>query len=150
VVEFNARFGDPETQALMALLRSSLFRLLHAAATGRLDQVEAPRWHAGAAVTVVMAAEGYPGTPRKGDPITGVADAAGLDGVEVTQAGTALADGVLVTAGGRVLAVTAVGEDLMAARQQAYRGVTAIAFGGAQHRTDIAADAAVAATDLSR
>jgi phosphoribosylamine---glycine ligase len=150
VVEFNARFGDPETQALMALLRSSLFRLLHAAATGRLDQVEPPRWHPGAAVTVVMAAEGYPGTPRKGDPVTGVADASGLRGVEVTQAGTALADGTLVTAGGRVLAVTAVGEDLMAARQQAYRGVSTIAFGGAQHRTDIAAHAAVAAADLSR
>jgi phosphoribosylamine---glycine ligase len=150
VVEFNARFGDPETQALTALLRSSLFRLLHAAATGRLDQVEPPRWHPGAAVTVVMAADGYPGTPRKGERITGLADAAALEGVEVTHAGTALVDGALVTAGGRVLAVTAVAGDLMAARQQAYRGVTSIAFGGAQHRTDIAADAATAAAHLSR
>ncbi|MDQ4085468.1 MAG: phosphoribosylamine--glycine ligase [Actinomycetota bacterium] len=150
VVEFNARFGDPETQALTALLRSSLFRLLHAAATGRLHEADRPRWHPGAAVTVVMAADGYPGTPRKGDPITGLDEATALDGVEVTQAGTALRDGALVTAGGRVLAVTAVGRDLMSARQQAYRGVTAIAFGGAQHRTDIAAAAAVEAAELSR
>jgi phosphoribosylamine---glycine ligase len=150
VVEFNARFGDPETQALTALLRSSLFRLLHAAATGRLDQVEPPRWHPGAAVTVVMAADGYPGTPRKCDPITGLEDAAALGDVEVTQAGTALDDGTLVTSGGRVLAVTGIGADLMSARQQAYRGVSAIAFGGAQHRTDIAAAAAVEAAELSR
>jgi phosphoribosylamine--glycine ligase len=149
VVEFNARFGDPETQALMALLRSSLFRLLLAGATGRLEQTEPPRWHAGAAVTVVMAADGYPGAPRTGDPITGLESAADLDHVEVTQAGTALREGVLVSAGGRVLAVTAVGPDLMSARQQAYRGVTSIAFGGAQHRTDIAAAAAVQAADLA-
>jgi phosphoribosylamine---glycine ligase len=149
VVEFNARFGDPETQALTALLRSSLFRLLLAAATGRLEQTDPPRWHPGAAVTVVMAAEGYPGRPRKGDPIAGLETAAALHGVEVTQAGTALRDGVLVTSGGRVLAVTAVGPDLMSARQQAYRGVTAIAFGGAQHRTDIAAAAATQAAELS-
>jgi phosphoribosylamine--glycine ligase len=149
VVEFNARFGDPETQALMALLRSSLFRLLHAAATGRLHEVEPPRWRRGAAVTVVMAADGYPGTPRKGDPITGLDEASALGDVEVTQAGTTLQDGGLVTAGGRVLAVTGVGDDLMAARQQAYRGVTAIAFGGAQYRTDIAAAAAVEAAERS-
>src|SRR5262245_59216344 len=150
VVEFNARFGDPETQALTALLRSSLFRLLLAAATGRLEQADPPRWHPGAAVTVVLAADGYPGTPRKGDPISGVEAAAALDGVEVTQAGTALREGELVTSGGRVLAVTAVGTDLMIARQQAYRGVTTVAFGGAQYRTDIAADAAVHAAELSR
>jgi phosphoribosylamine---glycine ligase len=149
VVEFNARFGDPETQALTVLLRSSLFRLLHAAATGRLAEIEPPRWRDGAAVTVVMAAEGYPGTPRKGDPISGLETAAALDGVEVTQAGTAVRDGNLVTAGGRVLAVTAVGADLMSARQQAYRGVNVVAFGGAHYRTDIAADAAVEAADLS-
>ncbi|MGH3316870.1 MAG: phosphoribosylamine--glycine ligase [Nocardioidaceae bacterium] len=149
VVEFNARFGDPETQPLMALLRSSLFRLLHAAATGRLAEIEPPRWHAGAAVTVVMAAEGYPGSPRRGDPISGLDAVAEMEGVDVIQAGTALDDGSLVTAGGRVLAVTAVGEDLMTARQRAYRGVTAISFGGAQYRTDIAAEAAVEAAELS-
>jgi phosphoribosylamine---glycine ligase len=97
-----------------------------------------------------MAADGYPGTPRKGDPITGLEDAAALGDVEVTQAGTALDDGTLVTSGGRVLAVTGIGADLMSARQQAYRGVSAIAFGGAQHRTDIAAAAAVEAAELSR
>jgi phosphoribosylamine---glycine ligase len=149
VVEFNARFGDPETQALTALLRSSLFRLLHAAATGRLDQAEPPRWHGGAAVTVVLAADGYPGSPRRGDPVSGIEDAARLAGVEVTQAGTTLREGALVTSGGRVLAVTAVGDDLMAARQQAYRGVGMIAFGGAHHRTDIAAAAAVQAARLT-
>jgi phosphoribosylamine---glycine ligase len=149
VVEFNARFGDPETQPLLALLRSSLFRLLHAAATGRLDQVDPPRWHPGAAVAVVMAADGYPAAPRKGDPVTGLAEASALEGVDVIHAGTALDGDRLVTAGGRVLAVTAVGTDLMAARQQAYRAVTAISFGGAQYRTDIAATAAVEAADLS-
>jgi phosphoribosylamine---glycine ligase len=149
VVEFNARFGDPETQALMALLRSSLFRLLHAAATGRLGEIEPPRWRAGAAVTVVMAAEGYPGSPRKGDPISGVEAVAEMEGLDVIQAGTAREGDSLVTAGGRVLAVTAVGEDLMAARQRAYRGVTAISFGGAQYRTDIAAEAAVKAAELT-
>jgi phosphoribosylamine---glycine ligase len=150
VVEFNARFGDPETQALTALMRSSLFRLLQGAATGRLAEVDPPRWRRGAAVTVVMAADGYPGTPRRGDPVTGLDQAAALGDVEVTQAGTAVQDGVLVTAGGRVLAVTGIGDDLMSARQLAYRGVNTIAFGGAHYRTDIAAAAAVEAAELSR
>jgi phosphoribosylamine--glycine ligase len=130
-------------------MRSSLFRLLHAAATGRLGEIEPPRWRAGAAVTVVMAAEGYPGSPRKGDPISGVEAVAEMEGLDVIQAGTAREGDSLVTAGGRVLAVTAVGEDLMAARQRAYRGVTAISFGGAQYRTDIAAEAAVKAAELT-
>ncbi|MGH3355497.1 MAG: phosphoribosylamine--glycine ligase [Nocardioidaceae bacterium] len=149
VVEFNARFGDPETQSLMALLSSSAFRLLYSAATGHLDDADAPRWRKGAAVTVVMAADGYPGSARKGDPISGLDRAGSLPGVEVTQAGTALVGDSLVTAGGRVLAVTAVGDDLMSARQQAYRGVGMISFGGAQHRTDIAASAAVRSAEAS-
>ncbi|MPZ60241.1 MAG: phosphoribosylamine--glycine ligase [Propionibacteriales bacterium] len=146
VVEFNVRFGDPETQPLLALLESPLARVLHAAATGRLAQAEPLRWRAGAAVTVVMAADGYPGSPRKGDVITGVDKAEAAEGVDVIHAGTAIRDGELVTAGGRVLGVTAVGDDLMLARQRAYAAVNTIAFGGAQYRTDIAAAAATAST----
>jgi phosphoribosylamine---glycine ligase len=139
VVEFNARFGDPETQPLLALLDSSLSTLLHAAAAGRLHEIEPPRFHSGAAVAVVMAADGYPDAPRKGDPITGVDAAAAIDGVQVVHAGTARdADGRLVTAGGRVLAVTATGADLPTARDRAYAGAEAIEFDGAQFRADIA------------
>jgi len=144
VVEFNARFGDPETQSVLALLESPLSELLLPAATGTLADAPAPRWRDGAAVTVVMAAAGYPGTPRGGDVITGVAAAEQL-GTVVNQAGTKLnADGELVTGGGRVLAVTAVADDLTAARAGAYAGVAAIGFDGRQHRTDIAAEAAKA------
>ncbi len=138
VVEFNARFGDPETQVLMALLDSPLAALLHAAATGRLDEVPAPVFRDGAAVTVVMASAGYPATSRSGDVITGT-DAVPA-GVDVVHAGTALSDdGDLVTAGGRVLAVTAAGGTVAEARAAAYAGVAAVDFPGALHRTDIAA-----------
>ncbi|GAA1950802.1 phosphoribosylamine--glycine ligase [Catenulispora subtropica] len=141
VVEFNARFGDPETQSVLAMLESPLSELLYAAATGTLADAPAPRWRDGAAVTVVMAAAGYPGTPRGGDAISGI-DAAEKLGTVVNQAGTKRdAEGTLVTSGGRVLAVTAVGADIAAARAKAYAGVAAIGFAGAQHRTDIAAEA---------
>jgi phosphoribosylamine--glycine ligase len=142
VVEFNARFGDPETQALLRRLESPLGALLLASAEGRLGDVAAPLWRTGAAVTVVMAADGYPDSPRSGDLINGVEEAAGLDGVDVIQAGTALTDRGLVTAGGRVLAVTAEGADLAEARARAYDGVARVSFEGAQHRTDIALAAA--------
>ncbi len=142
VVEFNARFGDPETQCLLALLESSPATLLHAAATGTLASVGMPRWRSGAAVTVVVAAGGYPDSPRKGDPIVGVDDANALEGVDVIHAGTAVVDGRLVTAGGRVLSVTAVGDDLAQARKRAYEGVGLIRIDGAHHRVDIAASAA--------
>ena len=143
VVEFNARFGDPETQPLLALLDSPLGHVLHAAATGELASVGPLRWKQGAAVSVVMAAAGYPGSPRTGDPVSGIGAAESLAGVEVHHAGTADgADGGLVTAGGRVLAVTGTGADLVAARDAAYRGVAAISFAGSQHRGDIAHDAA--------
>jgi phosphoribosylamine--glycine ligase len=137
VVEFNVRFGDPETQPLLALLDSPLSPLLLGAATGTLAQVEPPAWKPGAAVTVVMASKGYPETSSRGDPITGTDDMP--DDVHVIHAGTALADGRLVTAGGRVLAVTAVGADVADARAKAYAGVARISFPGAQWRTDIAA-----------
>lgn len=141
VVEFNARFGDPETQALMALLRTPLASLLHGAATGTLDAVGLPSWHDGTAVTVVMASAGYPASSRSGDVILGVGAANAIEGVDVIHSGTGLdgdGGGRLVTAGGRVLAVTAVGEDLEHARDRAYAGVDAISFDGAQFRADIA------------
>ena len=142
VVEFNARFGDPETQPLLELLLSPLGQLLHAAATGRIDSMPALAWRPGAAVSVVLSAAGYPDAPRKGDRITGLADVEALDGVTVAQAGTALAaDGGIVTAGGRVLAVTAVAKSVDTARDLAYAGVGSIAFDGAHWRADVAAAA---------
>ncbi|QNN54188.1 phosphoribosylamine--glycine ligase [Nocardioides mesophilus] len=139
VVEFNARFGDPETQPLLALLDSPVGELLRAAAEGRLDEVGPLRWREGAAVAVVLAAHDYPAAPRTGDRIEGIAAAEALDGVDVLQAGTALRDGALVTAGGRVLAVTATGSSVAEARARAYDGVARIRIDGAHHRTDIAA-----------
>ncbi|MFC7546359.1 phosphoribosylamine--glycine ligase [Plantactinospora sp. GCM10030261] len=133
VIEFNARFGDPETQAVLALLDTPLAGLLHAAATGTLADHPPLRWRPGAAVTVVVAAAGYPGTPRTGDPITG-ADRPG-----VIHAGTARsADGRLVSAGGRVLCGTATGPTLAEAREAAYALVDGIGLAGSQHRRDIA------------
>ena len=139
VIEFNARFGDPETQSLMALLETPLSTLLYASATGGLAEVGLPKWRKGSSVTVVVAAEGYPEAPRKGDRISGVAEANAIEGVDVIHAGTATdAEGNLVTSGGRILAVTAVGSDLAEARERAYEGVGLIAIAGAHHRTDIA------------
>jgi phosphoribosylamine--glycine ligase len=140
VVEFNARFGDPETQVVLARLRGSLAGLLHAAASGRLDTAPVPRWRAEAAVAVVVAAAGYPGSVRQGDQITGMAEAEAVPGVHVLQAGTAAGeDGSLVTAGGRVLSVVGLGDSVQGAREAAYRGVGSIHIEGAQYRSDIAA-----------
>jgi phosphoribosylamine--glycine ligase len=138
VVEFNARFGDPETQPLMALLDSPLAALLKAAADGTLHEVPPPRWKDGAAVAVVMASAGYPETSSAGDVIVGTETLTGEADVDVIHAGTARRDGSLVTAGGRVLAVTAVGTDVADARAKAYEGISSISFDGAQWRTDIA------------
>ena len=139
VIEFNARFGDPETQALLAMLRTPISALLRGAANGTLAEVGLPQWTGGSAVAVVMASAGYPATSSSGDRILGVDAANAIEGVDVIHAGTALdADGNLVTAGGRVLAVTGVGEDLEQARIRAYSGVDAIIIEGGQHRTDIA------------
>jgi phosphoribosylamine--glycine ligase len=133
VVEFNARFGDPETQVVLPLLETPLAGLLHAAATGTLAALPPLRWREGAAVTVVVAAPGYPEAPRTGDPVTG-ADAPG-----VLHAGTALAaDGSVVSAGGRVLSVVGQGPDLAAARRAAYERVAGVRLAGAHWRTDIA------------
>jgi phosphoribosylamine--glycine ligase len=141
VVEFNARFGDPETQALLPLLENPLGQVLHAAATGRLGKTDPLRWRPGAAVSVVLAAAGYPAAPRTGDVITGIDRAEAVDAVHVAHAGTTLGPAGLATAGGRVLAVTAHAPDLTSARALAYQGVEAISFEGAQHRNDIAAHA---------
>jgi phosphoribosylamine--glycine ligase len=138
VVEFNARFGDPETQPLMALLASPLGALLAAAAEGRLDELGPLTWLDGSAVAVVVAAANYPGTPRTGDAVDGLAEAAALDDVSVIHAGTRAEDGRVVTAGGRVLAVTAVGSDVADARAKAYAGVDRLRIDGSHHRTDIA------------
>jgi phosphoribosylamine---glycine ligase len=140
VVEFNARFGDPETQPLLALLTSPLGVVLKAAADGRLSDVGPLTWSDGAAVAVVVAAEGYPAGPRTGDTVPGLADVGRLDGVEVLHAGTrADGEGRVVTSGGRVLAVTAVGKDVADARAKAYDGVALLRIDGSHHRTDIAA-----------
>jgi phosphoribosylamine--glycine ligase len=140
VVEFNARFGDPETQPLMALLASPLATVLHAAATGTLHELGPLAWHDGAAVAVVVAASGYPGTVRTGDLVEGLGEAGAVDGVDVIHAGTtADGDGRVRTSGGRVLAVTAVGADVADARAKAYAGVDVLHVEGSHHRTDIAA-----------
>jgi phosphoribosylamine--glycine ligase len=139
VVEFNARFGDPETQPLMALLESPLAPLLLGAATGTLRDVPAPVWKPGAAVAVVLASKGYPESSSSGEPITGIDRAEQVEGVHVIQAGTAMSGDDLVTAGGRVLAVVGTGADVAAAREAAYAGVSVVEFEGVQHRTDIAA-----------
>jgi phosphoribosylamine--glycine ligase len=142
VVEFNARFGDPETQVVLARLHNSLGALLYAAATGKLADAEPLRWREGAAVTVVVAAENYPAQPRTGDPIEGLDEAEAVPGAYVLHAGTrAGADGGVVSAGGRVLSVTATGDTLADARRAAYRAVARIRLRGGHHRTDIAARA---------
>jgi phosphoribosylamine--glycine ligase len=141
VIEFNCRFGDPETQALLPMLQTPLGGVLYAAATGRLEEFGPLHWQPGAAVTVVVAAKKYPVDPRKGDVITGIA-AAEESGALVFHAGTTIDGDDLVTSGGRVLAVTATGDDLAAARERAYAAVDLIHIKGSQHRTDIALDAA--------
>ncbi|MFC6153004.1 phosphoribosylamine--glycine ligase [Nocardioides yefusunii] len=141
VIEFNARFGDPDIQPVLAVLESGLGGLLLGAATGQLSSVEPPVFSDGAAVTVVLASAGYPESSSKGDVITGTADAAAQDDVDVIHAGTALdADGNLVTAGGRVLAVRATGTDVADARAKAYAAAEKINFDGLQQRSDIAAE----------
>ena len=142
VIEFNARFGDPETQAVLARLRTPLGQLLLAASRSEIAEDTRLEWDPRTAVDVVMAAENYPGTPRKGDAITGLENASAMPDVHVVHAGTAVAGEEIVTAGGRVLAVVALGDTLAQARDAAYEGVHAITWEGAQYRTDIALKAA--------
>ncbi len=138
VLEYNVRFGDPECEALLVRLESPLLPLLDAATDRRLEEVAPPVWRAGASVTVIMAAEGYPGPVERGRTITGLAAAAAVPGVEVFHAATASRDGAVVTDGGRVLAVTASEASLARAKLQAYTAVRAIRWPGAWCRKDIA------------
>lgn len=140
VLEFNARFGDPETQIYLTRLENDLLELLEACVEGTLDRIEL-KWRPGASICVVMASGGYPGSYQKGCPIDGLEEAAGIEGVQVFHAGTASVEGRVVTSGGRVLGVTSVGPDLQSARDTAYRGVERIRFEGAHYRRDIGAKA---------
>jgi phosphoribosylamine---glycine ligase len=144
VLEFNCRFGDPETQAVLPRLGSDLLELCAAAAAGELAGVKAA-WKPQECVTVVMASAGYPASSHKGDVITGLEAAAGLEGVTVYHAGTVLQNGQVVTAGGRVLAVSALGGGFAAARELAYKATHRIRFDGEQVRPDIAERAVKAA-----
>ena len=139
VLEFNVRFGDPECQPLMARLKSDLLELILAACEERLDSIDV-EWEPGASCCVVLASEGYPDKPKVGQgvPIHGIKEAEAMEGVKVYHAGTKRgAEGKIVTAGGRVLGVTAIGKDLPQARQRAYGACEVISFAGKRFRTDI-------------
>ena len=143
VIEFNARFGDPETQVVLARLRTPLGGLLLAAADRAAARGRSLDWSDEAAVTVVVAAHGYPAAPRTGDEVHGLESAAGVEGASVLHAGTGLdASGRVVSSGGRVLSVVGTGADLAAARSSAYAAVDRIDLAGSHYRTDIAATAA--------
>ncbi|MBM3265196.1 MAG: phosphoribosylamine--glycine ligase [candidate division Zixibacteria bacterium] len=136
VIEFNSRFGDPETQALLPLLKTDFAELAYAACTGTLAG-KTLNWHPGAAVCVVLAAEGYPGVYAKGMPIAGLDRLENRQDVIVFHANTAVRDGRLVTAGGRVLGVTGVAPDLAGAIEKAYEAVECVTFDGKYYRRDI-------------
>jgi phosphoribosylamine--glycine ligase len=133
-LEFNCRLGDPETQPIMMRLKSDLFDLVDGALAGALDRVDA-EWDRRAALGVVLAAAGYPENPRKGDRISGLDTL--HDDCKVFHAGTALSGGKVVTSGGRVLCVTALGETIRQAQRSAYAAVAGIRFEGMQYRKDI-------------
>jgi phosphoribosylamine--glycine ligase len=136
LIEYNVRFGDPECQVLMMRLESDLLPLLDATARGRLAEAEPPVFASDAALTVVMAANGYPGPPETGGELAGV-EAAEMEGAKVFQAGTALRDGRLVASGGRVLAVTARGATVAEAQRRAYATVDRVGFPTGFCRRDI-------------
>ncbi len=137
VIEFNARFGDPETQVVLARLATPLSTLLMAAASGHLEDEPAPQFAEAAAVTVVLASEGYPAAPVTGRVLTGLDDAAAVDGVHLAHAATARKDGELIATGGRVLNVVALGNTFFQARERAYDALARIHLEGGHHRTDI-------------
>ena len=141
VIEFNARFGDPETQVLLPRLNSPLAQLLLAAATGKLKEFGDLNWSDESAVTVVLASQGYPAAPASGEPIMGIKP---NDHSFVFHAGTAIRDGILHSAGGRVLTITGIGSDLTEARDAAYRTISQISLAGSHYRSDIALNASVA------
>jgi len=137
VLEYNVRFGDPECQPLLMRLQGDLLDLIDATIDGRLDEIEPPVWDPRPAVCVVMASEGYPGSYDRGVPIRGLDEAAKIPDVKVFHAGTAMKDGQVVTDGGRVLGVTALGSSISAAKLQAYTAVKCIRFAGGWCRKDI-------------
>jgi phosphoribosylamine--glycine ligase len=138
VIEFNARFGDPETQVILDRLATPLAGLLAAAAAGDLRRAEPPRWRPGAAVTVVVAAEGYPGTPVAGDKVENLQDLPESTGSYILHAGTTIKDGHVVTSGGRVLNVVGTGRDVAEARKAAYATAARVRLRGGWYRSDIA------------
>jgi len=148
VLEFNVRFGDPETQVYLPRLENDLVELLDASVRGALERIQL-RWSQQAAVCVIMASAGYPGKYEKGKPIFGLAEVAKMQNVKVFHAGTARAGDAIVTNGGRVLGVTAIGKDLSAARETAYAAVERIRFEGAFYRRDIGAKALGATRSFS-
>ncbi len=137
LIEYNVRFGDPECEAIMPLIEGDFAELLYAVATGRLAEIDPPPLAPKHAMTVIVAARGYPGTPASGGAIRAIEAAEQIEGVTVFHAGTALADTGLVAKGGRVLAVTAVADTLANARARAYRAVDQIDFADGFHRRDI-------------
>jgi phosphoribosylamine--glycine ligase len=138
VLEFNVRFGDPECQPLLMRLKTDLAEILDLAVDERISEVQSVQWDPRPAVCVVMASDGYPGSYAKGKPIRGLDDAAALPDVKVFHAGTAMVNGQVVTSGGRVLGVTALGESIAMAKLQAYTAVKCIRWQGAWCRKDIA------------
>ena len=137
VLEFNVRFGDPECQPILMRLKSDLLELLNATVDGRLDEVGEVEWDPRPALSVVMASEGYPGSYDRGHPIRGLDEAAEIEDVKVFHAGTASMNGQVVTDGGRVLSVTAMGSTISAAKLNAYKAVRCIRWPGAWCRKDI-------------
>jgi phosphoribosylamine---glycine ligase len=140
VLEFNCRFGDPETQAILPLLESDLIDVVAACVAGGLSGAR-PRWSSGSAAVVVLASGGYPGDYRTGVPISGIAEAEAIPGVTVFQAGTSMTGAGPVTSGGRVLNVAGTGDDVAQALERAYSGVARISFAGMHYRRDIGARA---------
>ncbi|MCU1424427.1 MAG: phosphoribosylamine--glycine ligase, partial [Microbacteriaceae bacterium] len=138
VIEFNARFGDPETQVVLPRLETPLSELLHAAATGGLGRLPYPKFSRDVAVTVVLASEGYPEAPVTGRRIDGLTEAAAVPGVHLAHAATAVLDGNYVATGGRVLSVVATGPNFATARNRAYTALGHISLEGSHYRTDIA------------
>jgi phosphoribosylamine--glycine ligase len=137
LIEYNVRFGDPECEAIMPLVEGDFAELLLAVATGRLNEIERPQLSGKHSMTVILAAQGYPGTPASGGLIREIGAAEQVEGVTVFHAGTALGEAGLVAKGGRVLAVTAVGDSFANARARAYRAVDQIDFADGFHRRDI-------------
>jgi phosphoribosylamine--glycine ligase len=137
VIEYNVRFGDPECQALVRRLKSDLLPILLATATGTLEKIDLPEWDPRFVVGVVAAAAGYPGAYTKGSPISGLEEAAALEGVEIFHGGTRVERNELVTDGGRVLCVTAMGDDIEQAREAAYAAYDLIQWEGKFCRRDI-------------